>query len=65
MEIPQNSQKIMHIWRVKVYLNIQKRKFIFNKLKEYFQIKYTAEPLTKPYTKSYGHVFYYYHNCFF
>ena len=32
-------------------------------MNEYFQIKYTAEPLTKPYTKSYGHVFYH-NNCF-
>lgn len=31
-------------------------------MNEYFQIKHTAEPLTKPYTKSYGHVYYYYNN---
>ena len=51
----------MHIWK-EINL-IKKRKFTINKLNEYFQIKYRAEPLTKPYTKSYDHVFYHC-NCF-
>ena len=37
MEIPQKSQKIMHIWKGK-YTYIKKKKFNINKLNEYFEI---------------------------
>lgn len=50
----------MHIWKEII---LKKGKFNINRLNDYFQIKHIAEPLTKPYTKSYGHVFYYY-KCF-